>query len=205
MASDGLDGAAIRREIESLKAAKADLESRISALEAQLHGMNHGTEAVPSNGSCPVTSAVDVGLKHGLSPDMIYRYSRHLLLPSFGVQGQWNKNWNLRIFSVLKKKLNFQTKFDEKLYFVFSAAQSNLLKSSVLVVGAGGLGSPALLYLAACGVGTFHLASFQCFKELHHWGLYFLNSLLIYFCKSIQVDWVLWTMMWLSSIICTGR
>ncbi|KAF3566405.1 hypothetical protein DY000_02017168 [Brassica cretica] len=31
--------------------------------------------------------------------------------------------------------------------------QSNLLKSSVLVIGAGGLGSPALLYLAACGVG----------------------------------------------------
>ncbi|THG10530.1 hypothetical protein TEA_000099 [Camellia sinensis var. sinensis] len=31
--------------------------------------------------------------------------------------------------------------------------QSNLLKTSILVVGAGGLGSPALLYLAACGVG----------------------------------------------------
>ncbi|XP_054798114.1 adenylyltransferase and sulfurtransferase MOCS3 isoform X2 [Prosopis cineraria] len=46
------------------------------------------------------------------------RYSRHLLLPSFGVEGQ-----------------------------------ANLLKSSILVVGAGGLGSPALLYLAASGVG----------------------------------------------------
>lgn len=32
--------------------------------------------------------------------------------------------------------------------------QANLLNSSVLVVGAGGLGSPALLYLAACGVGN---------------------------------------------------
>ncbi|MGY8703721.1 MAG: HesA/MoeB/ThiF family protein, partial [Candidatus Poseidoniales archaeon] len=31
--------------------------------------------------------------------------------------------------------------------------QKKLKKSSVLVVGAGGLGSPTLLYLAAAGIG----------------------------------------------------
>lgn len=36
--------------------------------------------------------------------------------------------------------------------------QAKLLDSSVLVVGAGGLGSPALYYLTACGVGRIGIA-----------------------------------------------
>ena len=38
------------------------------------------------------------------------------------------------------------------------AGQEKLLKSSVLIIGAGGLGSPVALYLAAAGVGTIGLA-----------------------------------------------
>lgn len=114
MASNGgnVDEASrILHEIESLKASKTEIEQRISALESQLR-------QVQSKQELASTSNVSDGFGHGISPDDIYRYSRHLLLPSFGVQGQ-----------------------------------ANLLKSSVLVVGAGGLGSPALMYLAACGVG----------------------------------------------------
>ncbi|CAI0436332.1 unnamed protein product [Linum tenue] len=119
MESNGDDAARIVAELETLKSAKSDIDSRIRALEAQLRDLNLQKPAVTANGSCHSGgSATDSALAHGLSPDMIYRYSRHLLLSSFGVQGQ-----------------------------------SKLVKSSILVVGAGGLGAPALMYLAASGVG----------------------------------------------------
>ncbi len=39
--------------------------------------------------------------------------------------------------------------------------QKKLLESKVLVIGAGGLGSPAILYLAAAGVGTIGIVDFD--------------------------------------------
>ncbi|CAN6841916.1 hypothetical protein Bca4012_048905 [Brassica carinata] len=114
MEANGGDSSAIVRELKELKRQKAELEHRISALEAKLQDTAALERSVAVSNGCSVPN----GLEHGLSPDQIYRYSRQLLLPSFGVE-----------------------------------AQSNLLKSSVLVIGAGGLGSPALLYLAACGLG----------------------------------------------------
>lgn len=41
------------------------------------------------------------------------------------------------------------------------SGQKKLLSSKVLVIGAGGLGSPAVLYLASAGVGTLGIADFD--------------------------------------------
>ncbi len=61
-----------------------------------------------------------------LTTDEVRRYSRHLIIPDVGMQGQ-----------------------------------QRLKNAKVLVIGAGGLGSPALLYLAAAGVGTLGVIDFD--------------------------------------------
>ena len=44
-------------------------------------------------------------------------------------------------------------------------AQEKLKKSSVLVIGAGGLGSPLLLYLAAAGIGNIGIVDCDVVDE----------------------------------------
>ena len=48
---------------------------------------------------------------------------------------------------------------------VAMSGQKRLKNAKVLVIGAGGLGSPALLYLAAAGVGTLGIAEFDTVDE----------------------------------------
>ena len=65
-----------------------------------------------------------------LTREEVARYSRHLIIPDLGVDGQ-----------------------------------KRLKNAQVLVIGAGGLGSPALLYLAAAGVGTIGIVEFDVVDE----------------------------------------
>ncbi|MEV4413574.1 adenylyltransferase/sulfurtransferase MoeZ [Catellatospora sp. NPDC049609] len=65
-----------------------------------------------------------------LSVDEVRRYSRHLIIPDVGMDGQ-----------------------------------KRLKNAKVLCVGAGGLGSPALMYLAAAGVGTLGIVEFDTVDE----------------------------------------
>ncbi|MDT7730093.1 MAG: sulfur-carrier protein adenylyltransferase/sulfurtransferase [Mycobacterium sp.] len=65
-----------------------------------------------------------------LTREEVARYSRHLIIPDLGVDGQ-----------------------------------KRLKNARVLVIGAGGLGSPTLLYLAAAGVGTIGIVEYDVVDE----------------------------------------
>ncbi len=73
-----------------------------------------------------MTGDIQAARDDHLTREDLVRYSRHILLPQVGEQGQ----------RVLKR-------------------------SRVLLVGAGGLGSPVALYLAAAGVGTLGIVDFD--------------------------------------------
>jgi molybdopterin/thiamine biosynthesis adenylyltransferase/rhodanese-related sulfurtransferase len=75
-------------------------------------------------------NGLDITIPRTLTPEKRTRYSRHILIPEIGEEGQ------LR-----------------------------LLDSRILLIGAGGLGSPAALYLAAAGVGTLGIVDADIVDE----------------------------------------
>ena len=72
----------ILQELESLKNQKTKIEQKISLLESQLKDIN-----LPKHASSASNGSSSPYPTNGLEPHMIHRYSRHLVLPSFGVQG----------------------------------------------------------------------------------------------------------------------
>src|SRR5205809_7523847 len=91
---------------------------------------NDTVSIIPSvAGGAPTATDVASGLSRTLpelTNDEVKRYSRHLIMPEVGVDGQ-----------------------------------RKLKAAKVLCIGAGGLGSPVAMYLAAAGVGTLGMVDFD--------------------------------------------
>jgi len=94
--------------------------------------------AVAGGAHAPVDDE-EHGPKVSFSSSEFARYSRHLIMPEVGLEGQ-----------------------------------SRLKSASVLIIGAGGLGTPSATYLAAAGVGRIGIVDFDTIEKsnLHRQVLY---------------------------------
>ncbi len=139
-------GATVREVLDSLIAAHPELRKQIFTDEGKLRSfvnvyLNDEDIRYLSKDATPAAEGDTISLVPSiaggssvaappeevtLSKDEILRYSRHLIIPEVGIEGQ--------------KKLK---------------------AAKVLLVGAGGLGAPLGLYLAAAGIGKIGLVDFD--------------------------------------------
>jgi len=101
----------------------------LSIVPSVAGGASASAEATAGKPATATPLNVEAGLQTRLpqlSQEEITRYSRHLIMPEVGIDGQ-----------------------------------RKLKQSSVLCIGAGGLGSPAAMYLAAAGVGRIGIVDFD--------------------------------------------
>ncbi|MEM7531614.1 MAG: molybdopterin-synthase adenylyltransferase MoeB [Chloroflexota bacterium] len=78
-----------------------------------------------------------------------------------GFNGWKNVGLDFKIPRVLTEEQRIRYSRHTILNELGEAGQIKLLESKVLMIGAGGLGSPAALYLAAAGVGTIGIVDFD--------------------------------------------
>jgi adenylyltransferase/sulfurtransferase len=78
-----------------------------------------------------------------------------------GFNGWKNAGYGFKIPTVLSEDQRLRYSRHTLLKEVGEAGQIKLLESKVLLIGAGGLGSPAAMYLAAAGVGTLGIVDFD--------------------------------------------
>jgi molybdopterin/thiamine biosynthesis adenylyltransferase/rhodanese-related sulfurtransferase len=78
-----------------------------------------------------------------------------------GFNGWKNAGFSFKVPTFLNEEQRIRYSRHTMLNEVGEAGQIKLLESKVLLIGAGGLGSPAALYLAAAGVGTIGIIDFD--------------------------------------------
>ena len=92
----------------------------------EITSLNGAETPVADGDELAVIPALAGGAGSAMTPEMVERYSRHLIMDQVGPLGQ-----------------------------------RKLIDGKILAVGAGGLGSPVLVYLAAAGIGTIGIADFD--------------------------------------------
>jgi sulfur-carrier protein adenylyltransferase/sulfurtransferase len=134
------EGATVGELLRALTTAHPDLRQHLFTAEGSLRSFvnvyvndddirqlkREDTPVGPADTVSIVPSVAGGSGAATLTNDEVQRYSRHLIIPEVGVEGQ-----------------------------------QKLKNARVVCIGAGGLGSPSSLYLAAAGVGTLGLVDFD--------------------------------------------
>ncbi len=94
--------------------------------QVEIHTLQGEATALKNGDELAVIPALAGGAPTVMTPEMVERYSRHLIMPQVG-----------------------------------SIGQRTIMEAKVLIIGAGGLGSPVALYLALAGVGTIGIIDFD--------------------------------------------
>ena len=94
--------------------------------QVEIHSLQGEATSLSNGDEVAVIPALAGGANTVLTPEMVERYSRHLIMPQVG-----------------------------------SIGQRKIIEAKVLIIGAGGLGSPVALYLALAGVGTVGIIDFD--------------------------------------------
>ncbi|MCK6563241.1 MAG: molybdopterin-synthase adenylyltransferase MoeB [Dehalococcoidia bacterium] len=139
-ASVKAEGATVRNVLEDLDVQFPGFRQQVFDIEGRLaHHINVYVNQVEienlAGEATPVANGDEVAVIPALAggagptvmtPEMVERYSRHLIMPQVG-----------------------------------SVGQRKIIDASVLIIGAGGLGSPVALYLALAGVGKLGIIDFD--------------------------------------------
>ncbi len=94
--------------------------------QVEIENLQGESTSLKDGDEVAVIPALAGGAPTVLTPEMVDRYSRHLIMPQVG-----------------------------------SVGQRQIIESSALIIGAGGLGSPVALYLALAGMGKIGIVDFD--------------------------------------------
>lgn len=188
--------------MEDIDTKCANLRAQIAATEFQLEALKQELEAAEKlHGKTVPASSEHSERRWPLSAEEYQRYGRQMIVSQIGLPGMNISPAFICLGSV-------------RLLTSSVLGQLKLRSASVLLVGAGGLGCPAALYLAGAGVGTLGMVdgdtveSSNLHRQVLHRtknvGKYKVDSAIEYLEEYDHILWHRWNVLLIHYVHVTG-